>query len=253
MQKYQAILMAAGVGSRISAHTNKPKSTLSISENKSNKTDTIIGHTLDMLDRYDFKINLIVGYRKEIVKDQLSDFKVNYFENPYYRITNSIASLWFAKEALLEARDNNQPVILGNADVFWGEEILDEILADKSNAVMLADRTRVEVGDYFFNVSDEGILLDNGKQLKVEDRNCEYVGIAKIEPEFIDTFIAHLDELIWNEDYNMWWEDVLYSYKESTPVKVLDVNGLFWGEVDTLEDYQRIIDHLSGRCEKSAQ
>lgn len=246
MGKYQAILMAAGVGSRISAHTNKPKSTLAVSDDN----DTIIAHTLRMLQSNDFKINLIVGYRKDSVKAQLEGYEVNYFENPYYRITNSIASLWFAKDALIEAMENGQEVILGNADVFWGTELLEKILSDEHDCTMLADSHRVEVGDYFFNVDDNGILVANGKQLALEDRNCEYVGIAKISSAFLPTFIEHLDKLIWNEDYNMWWEDVLYSFKNESPVHVLDVEGRFWGEVDTLEDYQRIVDYIAEHPEE---
>lgn len=255
MSKYQSILMAAGVGSRISAHTNLPKSTLTLSPHESKVVpsrgdDTIIAHTLSMLEKKGFRNNLVVGYRKEHVKDMLEGFDVRYFENPYYRITNSIASLWFAKSALLEAAEHSQDVVLGNADVFWGETILDLLLDESGSAIMLADRSRVEVGDYFFKVDDDGILLANGKDLAVRDRNCEYVGIAKLSASFIPAFVEHLDSLIWEERYNMWWEDVLYSYKQDAPVRVLDVDGRFWGEVDTLDDYHRIVSFLAGHPEE---
>ena len=244
MKKRQAILMAAGVGSRISAHTHRPKSTLDVS----GSGDTIIEHTLKILEKHDFKVNVVVGYRKENVKSLLKNHPVRFFENPFYRITNSVGSLWFARDALVKAQENGQDVVLANADVFFGEELLEKLLADEGGFVMLGDKTRTEVGDYFFKTDEEGTLLDNGKGMSEEDRSCEYVGIAKISAEMLPFFITQLDYLIWCEKYNMWWEDALYSFKELSPVKILDVDGLFWGEVDTIEDYQRILDYVSGHA-----
>ena len=247
----QAILMAAGVGSRLSAYTSKPKSALSVSGSHGQES-TIIEHTLAMMGERDIKVNLVVGYRKDNVKQMLASYPIRYFDNPFYRITNSIASLWFARDALVEAHEAGQDVILGNADVFWGVGLMEKVLATDVENMLLADRTRVEVGDYFFNVDDEGTLLAYGKDLAVEQRNCEYVGIGKLRADFIPTFVDHLDKLIWAESYNMWWEDALYRFKDETPVHVVDVEGLFWGEVDTIEDYQRIVDFIAAHPEELA-
>lgn len=238
--KYQAILMAAGVGSRISAHTNKPKSTLDTGGG-----DTIIGHTLNMLNERDFKINMVVGYRKENVKSLLSEYDIRFFDNPFFRVTNSIGSLWFARSALEEASKNNQDIVLANADVFWSGKLLDKLLAFDGDFVLLGDRSRTEVGDYFFQIDDGGKLLDNGKGMDISKRSCEYVGAGKISARAVPQFIKQLDFLIWSEKYSMWWEDALYSFKDINPVTILDVEGDFWGEVDTIEDYQRILDYVN--------
>ena len=42
----------------------------------------------------------------------------------------------------------------------------------------------------------------------------------------------------------MWWEDVLFDACDVHPVRGLDVDGRFWSEVDYIENYQRILDHL---------
>ena len=39
----------------------------------------------------------------------------------------------------------------------------------------------------------------------------------------------------------MWWEDVLYSFVEERSIYVRDIQGMFWAEVDYIEDYERIL------------
>lgn len=52
---------------------------------------------------------------------------------------------------------------------------------------------------------------------------------------------AQLEYLIDKGEYNMWWEDVLYSLVETNkPIYIEDINGSFWAEVDFIEDYERI-------------
>lgn len=240
MKKHQAILMAAGVGSRISAHTRKPKSTLTVG----NSHDTIIGHTIRMLENHDFDVNIVVGYKKENVKSLLREFDIRYFENPFFRVTNSIGSLWFARDVLTEALEAGQDVVFANADVYWSNELLEKLLADENGFVLLGDWSRTEEGDYFFKADEEGTLIDNGKGMEPEERTCEYVGIGKVSNEMLPVFIRQLDELIWREKYNMWWEDTMYYFKDKNPIHVLDVDGAFWGEVDTIDDYQRILEHV---------
>lgn len=229
----KAILMAAGLGTRISKHINKPKSTLEIEDT------SIIRRAVKLLTEKGIEVAIIVGYQKELIYEELKDLPVKFYFNPFYRITNSMGSLWFAKDFI----NPNEDLILGNADVFWEIEILEKLLEDKREAVMLADSTRVEVGDFFFYVKNER-LYDYGKELPVENRNCEYVGLAKIKSSFIPGFMERLDFIMGREDYNKWWESVFYDYLEEYEVNVLDVAGLFWEEVDTFEEYETILEFL---------
>lgn len=234
----KAIFMAAGVGSRLSSKTNRPKSTLEIGD------DTIIAHTVRMMEGHSIQPNFIVGFQKEIIEQTLASFDdVAYYENPFYRVTNSIGSLWVARHCIEQAARDGEDLLLANADVYWGEDILERLVAFDSPAVMLGDRTRCEDGDYFFHLED-GKITEYGKEMAPERRTCEYVGIAKIRADFLPTFLENLNTLIWQESYNMWWEDVLYRSCEKHPVDVVDVDGAFWAEVDYVYDYERILTHL---------
>lgn len=233
----KAILMAAGMGTRISQKTSRPKSLLKVGE------ESIIRHTVKMLQSNGIEdITIIVGFKDEYIREELKDFNVKIYYNPFYRVTNSIASLWFAREEL-DAKDS---IILANADVFWEEDILNDIKNAKEDVIILGDKSRTTVGDYFFKCKDNKIV-DYGKELTLENRTCEYVGIAKISKEFIKDFKNNMEILIKNEDYNLWWENILYSLSDEKDIIVRDVEGKFWGEVDTIEDYDRILKYLESK------
>lgn len=231
----KAILLAAGKGTRISRMVKEiPKSTLPING------VPLITHTVKMLQKYNIETAVCVGYQQMAVRKALKDFEVTYYFNPFYNVTNSIASLWFAKQEL-----QGECLIL-NADVFFSEAILEMLLEDKRQAVMLVDKTRRLTGDYFFSTTDNGCIRKYGKDLPLQYRSCEYVGISKVTEEFVPYFKERLEELINNSQHDKWWEDVLYSFTDKGEhlIHTKDVNGLFWSEIDYFDDYERILNHI---------
>ena len=127
---------------------------------------------------------------------------------------------------------------------------LDELIKNNQDVVMVSDKSRTKVGDYFFSTKSDGNIIKYGKELPIEERTCEYVGLAKIDKSFLPSFNKRLCELIESQHHNFWWENVLYSFtdKAEKAIHTLDVNGKFWAEVDYLDDYQRILEyHKEGR------
>lgn len=231
----RAILMAAGVGSRLGQSVNQPKCTLDVNG------EPLIRHTVRMLKANNIDVAIVVGYKKEMVMDALEGLNVTYFYNPFYKVTNSMGSLWFAKDFI----DAKKQLILGNADVYWNQDILDMLVSDNRDAVMLSDASRVDCGDYFFQIEQDRIV-QYGKHLTRENRDSEYVGLAKLNASFLPGFKKRLEQCVENEIYNMWWENVLYQYSKQIPVYALDVSGHFWGEVDYMNDYDRILNYVKG-------
>ncbi len=236
----KAILLAAGVGSRLSRATPSPKSVLDVGGMP------LIRHTVEMLMRNNIDVTIVVGFMKEMVYEALNGLDVNYCYNPFYKVTNSMGSLWLARNYISPGED----LILGNADVYWDQDILDLLLNDNRDAVMLADKSRVEVGDYFFKTHDSKIIL-YGKDLQLNERDCEYVGIAKLNANFVGGFKERINRCIEDELYHLWWENVLYNYSKEYPVYALDVGDCFWGEIDYIEDYQRIVDYVNAKNEEN--
>lgn len=226
----KALLMAAGKGTRISRYIEgKPKCTVNIGDMP------LIEYTIQQLQNHGItEIAMVLGYQGAVIKDILKDYQITYLYNYFYDVTNSIASAWFAKEFI------SDDIIMMNADVYLEPAIFDKILGEQKSPVLFSDGSRKEEADYkFYYEGNE--LIKFGKGLEGQDITGEYVGIAKINAEFIPLFLQRMEELITCGKHGMWWEDVLYSYVGEKPVYVEDIQGMFWAEVDYIEDYERIL------------
>lgn len=233
----KALLLAAGKGTRISRYLQgNPKCTVDIAG-----TPLII-YTINMLKKKGITdIAIVTGYRHEVIEDLVAKENVKIYYNPFYDVTNSIASAWFAKDFL-----KNDDVMIMNADVFCEEVIYDKLLTLKESPVMLADSTRKEDADYKFYYENNR-LIKYGKELTGDDITGEYVGIAKLDKTFVPTFMNKLEEMINTQEHSVWWENVLYSMIGERDVLVHDIAGNFWAEVDYIEDYQRILKFCDGK------
>mgnify|MGYP001158707897 FL=1 len=221
--------MAAGVGSRIQGIIgDKPKCLIEV-EGKS-----LIGRMVEMLRKRGINdISVITGFKNGMIQEQLGD-EVNYFHNPFYRITNSIASLWFARRLL------DGDTLLLNADLFVEGEVLDIALAQTGPVVMLSDSTRIETADFRFGVEGSRILK-YGNELRDHETDCEYVGIVRLDQSFIEKFRKRLLQMVQAEDYRNWWEGVLYDFiEDGDTICHVDIKGFFWTEVDHAADYERL-------------
>ena len=235
----KAILLAAGKGTRISRMIEPvPKSTLPI------KGTPLIRYTVEMLAKYDINSVVCVGYKKACIYEALEGLDVTYYNNPFYDVTNSIASLWIARDEL------DDDMIIMNADVYISAEILEMVLNDEHDNVMAMDTTRIAMGDYFFKTMDSGCIKKYGKDLPLQDRSGEYVGIAKITKSFLPAFREKMDQLIEQLQHSGWWENVMYAFAENDehPIHTLDVEGRFWSEIDYFDDYERILNYLANEA-----
>lgn len=226
----KVLLLAAGRGTRISRYlSGNPKCTVDIGNEK------LIQYTIRMLNQKGITdIAMVLGYRADTIKETLKDYNVKYYYNPFFDVTNSIASSWFAKDFL------DDDIIIMNADVFLEEKLIDYIIAQNDSPVMFADSSRKEEADYKFKF-ENGILLKYGKELEGDDISGEYVGIGKFSKEFIKEFIPQLEKMINEQQHSVWWENVVYELSEQMNIYVNDVKGMFWAEVDYIEDYERIL------------
>jgi choline kinase len=225
----RAVIMAAGVGSRIQGVIHdKPKCLIRA------HGQSLISRIVAMLQRRNIDdITVITGYKSELIRRELGS-QVRYFHNPFYRVTNSISSLWLAKDLL------DDDLILMNADLYFEEGVLDIALSQDSNAVMLSDSTRIEDADFRFGVDGRCIRM-TGNKLTNAETDCEYVGIVRIDKSFIGTFKRRLETMVSDRDMNNWWEGVLYSFiEEGVDIFHVDVDRIFWTEVDTPADYERL-------------
>lgn len=232
----KALIMAAGVGTRISRYIEgKPKCTVDIGDS------SLIECTIKELKKRGItEIGMILGYKSNVIEELLKVYKIKYYYNYFYEVTNSIASAWFARDFF------DDDLILMNADVFLEPKLIDEVFKEKRSPILFADSSRKEEADYKFYYEDNQ-LIKYGKELSGEEISGEYVGIAKMNREFTGKYLIRLEELIRAGKHSMWWEDVLYSFVKERIIHIMDIKGMFWAEVDFIEDYERILKFLGVR------
>ncbi len=241
----KVLIMAAGVGSRISRHLqNQPKCCVDINGKP------LIRVTFELLNRKGLtNIALVTGYQEKYIHHALEGFQYARYFNPFYRVANSVSSAWFARDFL--AGDD---LIIMNGDVFMEDAVLDQLLHDDRSPLLLGDSTRIAEADYRFCWKNNK-LTKYGKELDNVETTGEYVGIARLKKDDLVDFRQEVIECVSKEDYNCWWEDVIYrTINQGRNVYVKDIAGNFWAEVDYIEDYERIkkfmknsISQLQGR------
>ena len=218
----KVFILAAGRGTRISRFlSGKPKCTVDIGG------IPLIRYTVELLKSRGIKdIAISLGYRADVIKEVLKGCGVTYYINPFYDVTNSIASAWFAKDFL-----TGDDILIMNGDVYLEAALLDRILEEQESPVMYADESRRETADYKFFYED-GILRKYGKELAGDDITGEYIGIGRFSKDFMPDFLRRMEEMIGRQEHQVWWENVVYSMCSERPVYVKDVGGMFWAEVD---------------------
>src|SRR5262249_41355451 len=95
MSASRAIILAAGNGTRMGRLTaDRPKAMLDVDG------QSIVERALDALAWCGIDdVTLVVGYQQERLRQHLGA-RVRFIENPRYRETNSLYSLWLAREIL---------------------------------------------------------------------------------------------------------------------------------------------------------
>ncbi len=231
----KVLIMAAGVGSRISRHLHgQPKCCVDIGG------EPLIARTFEILNKKGINdITIVTGYSHEYINKALQKFTYNTVFNPFFNITNSVASVWFARDFI----ENCQNLVVLNGDLFLEEKILDVLLEEKKSPILLADSSRIEDADYRFTWVN-GKLIKYGKGLTNEETTGEYVGIGKISGSDITLFKNRVEEFINSGNYGCWWEDVLYTLIGEKDIYIKDIAGEFWAEVDYIEDYERILKYI---------
>ncbi len=234
----KVLIMAAGVGSRISRHLQgQPKCCVDINGKP------LIRHTFELLKKKGITdIAIVTGYQERYIHQALEGFSYIRYFNPFFRVANSISSVWFARDFL-----TSDDIMIMNGDVFMEEKILDVILQEKRSPLMLSDSTRIEDADYRFTWEGE-LLKKYGKELTNEQTTGEYVGIGILNSKDVISFKQRVIDAVSNEDYNCWWEDIIYrTVEDGQNVYVNDIAGIFWAEVDYIEDYERIKEFMKNK------
>lgn len=223
------VILAAGIGTRLHPLTNKhPKSLYKLDSNT-----TVIERTVERIleDDKTAEIIIVVGFCEGKVREVLAHQKdIIYIYNPFYRITNSIASLWFAREYL------NDDIVIINADIVFNKELSRDILIKKmKGAHVLLDTSIKQDGDYNVEVHNTEVTVMS-KDLK--NYYGEYAGITKLDAASASSLLHEIEYMVAEGDYDQWYENALVQmiFSRNFSLNYIDIVDYEWTEIDNVDD-----------------
>lgn len=217
----QAVILAAGVGSRLGQHAeNKPKCLLEIGGKP------LIMHLLEALaDNGVGPILMMVGYQEEAIRKVVGN-RAEYMTNERYRESNSLYSLYLAREWI------KGPFILLNGDLLAHPDILRRLLEEPGNALAY-DSTSTRGREQTKVVLRERRVVDLGKDVPSASAQGESLGLVKFDADGAKAFLAQTRALIEGGTENAFvTEAVRATSSQMVAIHGANIAGLPWVEVD---------------------
>lgn len=231
------IFLVAGKGSRLHPLTLKhPKSLY-----KLDKTTTILQRMIHLIKEYDANAEIVVvtGFMSNSIQEQIND--VIFINNPFYEVTNSIASLWFARNYL-----DRENVTIINGDIVMAEDLVRNIICRSvDKPLVLLDSSIKTDGDYNVQISQDKVLV---MSKELDEYYGEYAGVSKLNYESAILLGNEIQLMIQDGMYDQWYENALVQmiFRNDFNLYFKDISEYNWTEVDCVNDliYAKRI-HLS--------
>ena len=223
------IILEAGKGSNLQPLTLKYAKT----SYKLDEDTTVLQRMVRSIRKVDknAEIVVVVGYKAEEIKKELEDENVKFVMNPFYEVTNSISSVWFARDYL--EREN---VTIVHGDVVFSDEIIDSYLTVSTDyPYVLVDSSYVRPGVYNA-VTQGGQVLVMSK--KLENFTAKYCCMTKLDPVSSRLLKQEVDSMINSNMYDQYFEDSLVQMIMFHDFQLFckDIAGQQWAEVDSVDD-----------------
>ena len=232
----KAIILAAGIGSRISPLTdNCPKSLLKIYD----KTilEMMISHIQDC---HINEIVFVTGYLEEQIKEYVNinfpDLKAYFVTNEKYAETNTGFSLLLAKDFV-----ENSDFIKFDADVVFDKEILKKLIEyPYENALCIDKNIHLDAEEIKVIIDDKNKILKASKTVDPQKAIGESIGIEKIGKNTAKLLFQELEEVMKDKKNHQEYYEVAYErlIEKGESFHALDITGLVWVEIDTKEDFE---------------
>ena len=227
----QAVILAAGMGTRLGRPFPKPLTPLSDGR-------TIMEQQLDNLQQVfgpDVRITTVVGFKLDLILEAFPD--VTYIYNEAYDQTNTNRSLLKALRLSTEGG-----VLWMNGDVVFDPQVLDKVsdLMEADTSFICVDTAAVGDEEVKYTVDDDGYVDELSKQ--VVNARGEAVGINFVSASDKPTLIERLSECS-DADYFERGIELAISH-DSMRVIPVDIGEFFAVEVDFEEDLTRANEYL---------
>ncbi len=222
-----AIILAAGRGGRLGALTSeRPKCLLRVG------VRSLLEQQLEALGRHGLDSVVVAGYRAEAVEAELNG-RARVLLNPRHAETNSLYSLWLAREFAAGG------FVLLNADVLFDPEILARVLrSSHPEAFAVERRGKFTPEEMKVELAGERILAMS-KDLPAERAHAENVGVLKFSAEGARMLFDRMEELLATGAEKQFCPYAFNAIAAERPLHAVPIDGLPWIEIDFADDLLR--------------
>ena len=218
----KAIILAAGIGSRLGNSNPKPLTKLKNGETILGRQVAYLSESLGMNN-----IIAIVGYKKDLIMESFPNLL--YVYNNFYDTTNTSKSLL---AGLNKIEDEN--VLWLNGDVVFEKKLLPQII-QCSKSCMAVNTNSVGEEEIKYNVFDDGNIKEVSKT--VSPALGEAVGINKIISSDLPLFKANLEKC---DDQDYFEKALELSIQDGMKIMPVDINKYLCMEIDFWDDLEQI-------------
>ena len=244
----KALIIAAGLGSRLKKHTkNLPKCMLDFGGK------TLLQRQLDSYKKCGIKdISIIRGYKKEKI-----NYKgIKYFENTDYENNNVLNSVFYAEKVI------NGNIIISYSDILFDPSVVQRALDSVHDISVVVD---IDWRGYYVGRKDhpiseaENVIFNSNNEVEKigkintgkEEVHGEFIGMIKLSNRGADLFKQHfnrLKKIYWNKPFQR-AKIFQKAYLTDLIQELVDIGIKVhcviiesgWKEIDTVEDYKKAL------------
>lgn len=225
------IILAAGKGTNLQPLTLKtPKSLYKLDRNS-----TVLQRMVRTLRKFDHKAEIVVvaGFMYEHVQNEMERENVILVRNPFYAVTGSIASLWFARKYL--ERDN---VTILSSDIVLEDRLIEEIICRNTDKPYVLIDSSKTAGNYNVQTQGDKICV---MSKALSSFSAQYVCVTKLDAVSARFLLEEIDTMINGEMYGQFFEDALVQmiFENDFDLYYKDIKGYAWAEVENVDDLLR--------------
>jgi choline kinase len=223
----KALILAAGVGSRLAGLTSgKPKCLLEL------HGKSMLRHQLDLLAACDVSdITIITGFGVELIHAEAQD-SASFVHYPNFASTNNLLTLHYYRH-LLEG-----DVMVLFADVLLRQQALQELIRRPADFALLVDSSRCLAGTMRVRLSSSAVI-EIGPHIPTAQGDGNFIGVARFSARGSELLAAELDQIITTRDCSKaYYTEALASLAaKGHRLDGVNVDANSWLEVDTGKDY----------------
>ncbi|MBW2714753.1 MAG: phosphocholine cytidylyltransferase family protein [Deltaproteobacteria bacterium] len=239
----KAIVLSAGQGKRLMPLTaSRPKCLLEVRDGQS-----VLDFQLGTLARCGIEhTTVVVGFGAEhvehrVTESRFSDMEVTTLYNPFYAITDNLATCWVASTAMTD------DFILLNGDTIFEDNLFRRVLeAPVAPISVTVDRKpEYDSDDMKVTLDNDGRLTAIGKQLPLHTVDAESIGMLRFSGTGGRTYRDALDLAMRQpESLRNWYLSVVNELAQKVAIQTVSIEGLWWSEIDSPEDLDAVRGHF---------